>query len=65
MLILSRRVGETLVIGGNVIVTILRARGKQIRVGITAPAAIEVHRGEIFERIQRSKHPAAELGLQK
>jgi carbon storage regulator len=64
MLILSRRVGQTLVIGGNVTVTILRAHGKQVRVGISAPQSIEVHRGEIFERIEneRRKHPAAELG---
>ena len=55
MLILTRRVGETLIIGGNITVTILKARGKQIRVGVSAPAAIEVHRGEVFDRIRRER----------
>ena len=55
MLILTRRVGETLVIGGNITVTILKARGKQIRVGVSAPGTVEVHRGEVFDRIQRER----------
>ena len=51
MLILTRRIGEKLVIGDNVVVTILGAKGSQIRIGIEAPRDIEVHREEIFQRI--------------
>ena len=51
MLILTRRIGEKLVIGENVIVTILAAKGSQIRIGIEAPRDIQVHREEIFQRI--------------
>ena len=51
MLILTRRIGEKLVIGENVTVTILAAKGSQIRIGIEAPRDIPVHREEIFQRI--------------
>jgi len=51
MLILTRRIGEKLVIGENVTVTILAAKGSQIRIGIEAPRDIQVHREEIFQRI--------------
>ena len=52
MLILTRRVGETLMIGDNVTVTVLRVKGNQVRLGVNAPKDVSVHREEIFERIQ-------------
>ena len=53
MLILTRRVGETLMIGDNVSVTVLRVKGNQVRLGVNAPADVSIHREEIFERIQK------------
>jgi carbon storage regulator len=53
MLILTRRVGENLIIGNDVTVTVLAVNGNQVRVGINAPKHVAVHREEIFERIKR------------
>ena len=53
MLILTRRVGETVMIGDDVTVTVLGVKGNQVRVGINAPKNVAVHREEIFERIKR------------
>ncbi|WP_026353192.1 MULTISPECIES: carbon storage regulator CsrA [Solimonas] len=53
MLILTRRVGETVVIGDDIVVTVLGVKGNQVRIGVKAPRDVAVHREEIFERIKR------------
>jgi carbon storage regulator len=55
MLILTRRVGETVMIGDDVTITVLGVKGNQVRVGINAPKHVAVHREEIYERIKREQ----------
>lgn len=55
MLILTRRVGETVVVGDEVTITVLGVKGNQVRCGINAPKRVAVHREEIYERIKREE----------
>lgn len=55
MLILTRRVGETLMVGDDVSVTVLGVKGNQVRIGVNAPKEVSVHREEIYQRIQKEK----------
>ena len=55
MLIRTRRVGETVMIGNDVTVTVLGVKGNQVRIGVNAPRDVAVHREEIYERIKREQ----------
>lgn len=59
MLVLSRRVGESVVIGNDVVVTVLEVRGDIIRIGVDAPREVPVHRSEVFEAIEAANKAAA------
>jgi carbon storage regulator len=61
MLILTRRVGETLMIGDEVTVTVLGVKGNQVRIGVNAPRDVTVHREEIYERIKQEQQEASEV----
>ena len=60
MLILTRRVGETLMVGDDVTITVLGVKGNQVRLGVNAPRDIAVHREEIYQKIQSEKSSDAE-----
>ena len=62
MLILTRKLGETIRIGNEIKITVLEARGKQIRIGIDAPPDVTVHREEVYQMIKEQNILAAEAG---
>ena len=59
MLVLTRKAGESIVIGSDIRVTILELQGRQVRLGIEAPSDVSVHRGEVYERIREENELAA------
>ena len=61
MLVLSRQRDESIIIGDNVVVTVVDVRRDKVRLGIEAPREIPVHRREVYEAIQREKHQAAQI----
>ncbi|HEY5646353.1 MAG TPA: carbon storage regulator CsrA [Pseudomonadales bacterium] len=65
MLILTRRVGEKLMIGDEVSVTILGVKGNQVRIGVQAPSTVSIHREEIYERIRDEEREVGRAGLQR
>ncbi|MEZ5492429.1 MAG: carbon storage regulator CsrA [Gammaproteobacteria bacterium] len=56
MLILTRRIGETLMVGDDVTITVLGVKGNQVRIGVNAPKDVAVHREEIYQRIQKERN---------
>ena len=62
MLVLTRKAGESIVIGSQIRITVLEMQGRQIRLGIEAPSEIPVHRGEVYERIKEENVQAAMAG---
>ena len=64
MLLLSRRVGESRLIGDYVSVTVLRVKGNQVRLGVNAPKDVSVHREEIFERIQNEADESSDEAVE-
>ena len=60
MLVLSRRPGESIIIGGEIVVTVIEVRGGQVRVGIDAPRSIDVHREEVYRKVLRENLAAVE-----
>jgi len=61
MLVVTRRLQESVMIGTDITVTVLAVKGNQVRIGINAPKDVTVHREEIFERIRSERHPARSM----
>ncbi len=62
MLILTRRVGETLMVGDNIAITVMGVKGNQVRIGVNAPKDVAVHREEIYQRIQQGPRKQGKKG---
>lgn len=65
MLVLSRHRDESIMIGDEIVVTIVDIRGDKVRLGIEAPSHVPVHRQEVYEAIQRENRKASEIGSEK
>jgi carbon storage regulator len=63
MLVLSRQRDESIIIGDNIVITVVDVRGDKVRLGIEAPREVSVHRREIYEAIQRENKQAAQIRL--
>jgi carbon storage regulator len=63
MLVLSRQRDESIIIGDNIVITVVDVRGDKVRLGIDAPREVSVHRREVYEAIQRENQQAAKIGL--
>ena len=63
MLILSRKVGELITIGDQIVISVLEVKGSQVRLGIAAPSEVTIHRGEIYERIREENLRAGSVAL--
>ena len=63
MLVLSRQRDESIIIGDNIVVTIVDVRGDKVRLGIEAPREVSVHRREVYEAIQRENRQASQIAL--
>lgn len=61
MLVLSRKIGESLMIGNEVTVTVVELRGDQVRLGVQAPRSVQVYREEVYEQVSRQNRAAAEM----
>lgn len=64
MLVLTRRLGESIVIGNDVVVTVLEVRGDQVRIGIDAPRSVQVHREEVYRAVERENAAAVASAAQ-
>ncbi len=63
MLVLSRKIGESIVIGTDVTVTVVDFRGDQVRIGVEAPRAVQIYREEIFTEVSRQNRAAAQINV--